>query len=111
MTFPVDLPDHRRNHQTARAEEREETPMSRPVVTVYTSGPSCMQCRMTKRHLEGRGIPFSEVAIDSDDNILAAITELGFTTAPVVCASTWKGEESWDGYRPDRIDALLEEAS
>lgn len=75
-------------------------------VTVYTSGPGCMACTLTKRHLDRRGIPYTEVAIDSDDKILAAINELGFTTAPVVCASTSEGEQAWDGYRPDRINAL-----
>lgn len=84
--------------------------MSVIAVTVYTSGPSCMACTLTKRHLDRRGIPYAEVAIDSDDNILAAILELGYTTAPVVCASTSQGEQSWDGYRPDRIDALSTEA-
>ena len=77
-----------------------------PVVTVYTAGPSCQACAMTKRHLDRRGIPFTEVPIDGDEHIIEAINELGFTTAPVVCASTPGGELSWDGYRPDRIDAL-----
>lgn len=76
------------------------------IVTVYTSGPSCAACTATKRHLDRRGIPYTEVAIDSDDNILAAILELGYTTSPVVCAATAMGEQSWDGYRPDRIDGL-----
>lgn len=80
--------------------------MTAPAVTVYTSGPSCQACTMTKRHLDRRGIAYTEVRIDSDDNILLAINELGFSTAPVVCASTPEGELSWDGYRPDRINAL-----
>lgn len=75
-------------------------------VTVYTTGPGCMACRQTKRHLDRRGIAYTEVAIDSDDKILAAIRYLGFTTAPVVCTATSAGEDAWDGYRPDRIDAL-----
>lgn len=76
-------------------------------VTVYTTGPACMSCNLTKRHLTRRGIRYTEVPIDSDDNIVAAISELGFKTAPVVCAAGGEGEEqSWDGYRPDRIDAL-----
>ena len=76
-------------------------------VTVYTSGPSCQACKMTKRHLEQRGITYTEVAIDSDEAVLDAILELGFTTAPVVLAATPEGEEvAWDGYRPDRLDAL-----
>lgn len=75
-------------------------------VTVYTTGPSCMACRMTKRRLDDIGIRYTEIPIDSDDKIYEAISELGFTTAPVVLAATSIGEQSWDGYRPDRIDAL-----
>jgi glutaredoxin-like protein NrdH len=30
-------------------------------VTVYSTGPSCMQCAMTKRALDARGITFVEV--------------------------------------------------
>lgn len=76
------------------------------LVTLYTSGPSCMACTLTKRHLINRGIAYTEVPIDSEPSIYEAISEMGFTTAPVVCASTADGELSWDGYRPDRIDAL-----
>lgn len=79
----------------------------RITVTVYTSGPSCMACVQTKRHLDRRGIAYTEVAIGSDDGITAAAQELGLSTAPVVCASTADGEQYWDGYRPDRIDALV----
>lgn len=75
-------------------------------VTVYTSGPSCMACTLTKRHLDRRGIAYTEVQIAEDPGTLDAITYLGFGTAPVVCAATADGEQSWDGYRPDRIDAL-----
>jgi glutaredoxin-like protein NrdH len=67
-----------------------------------------MACTLTKRHLDRRGIDYTEVSISSDDNILEAIQYLGFNTAPVVCASTPDGELAWDGYRPDRIDALAE---
>jgi len=84
------------------------------MVTVYTSGPGCKACTLTKRHLEKRGIAFSEVPIDSDDNILAAADELGLRAAPIVCVTTWAGEKPvndyWDGYRPDRIDAIVRAA-
>lgn len=74
------------------------------VVTVYTTGPGCQACRMTKKRLDQNGITYTEVPIHDDDR--EAIDYLGFRTAPVVCASTPTGETSWDGYRPDRIDAL-----
>lgn len=80
--------------------------MSAPVVTVYTSGPGCQACTATKKHLDRRGIAYTEVPIDSDDGIAAAAIELGFTTAPVVCAFVDGQEQAWDGFRPDRIDAL-----
>jgi glutaredoxin-like protein NrdH len=74
-------------------------------VTVYTS-PSCVQCKQTKRHLEHRGIAFTEEPFD-DESRDAAIY-LGFKTAPVIIADHPEyGELSWDGYRPDRIDALI----
>ena len=79
-------------------------------VTVYTT-PSCMACVQTKRHMKHRGIEFTEVPIDSDDKIMESINELGFTSAPVVLAATPDGEVAWDGYRPDRIDALRKLAS
>lgn len=77
------------------------------IVTVYTAGPSCMACTQTKRHLNRRGIPYTEIPIDADETTLPAILECGFTTAPVVCASVDGKETSWSGYRPDRIDALV----
>ena len=73
-------------------------------VTIYTSGPSCQACTLTKRHLDRRGIAYSEVPLDNDN--AAAAIERGFTKAPVVCVSIDGVDQSWDGYRPDRIDAL-----
>lgn len=78
-------------------------------VTVYTTGPGCMQCVQTKRHLDRRGIAYTERPLD-EDNAAAAI-ELGFTTAPVVCVSIDGEEQSWDGYRPDRIDEIARRAA
>lgn len=77
-----------------------------PVVTVYTAGPTCQPCNMTKHHLNRRGITFTEVHLDEDEHTAAAVRYLGFTTAPVVIAATAAGEQVWQGYRPDRIDAL-----
>lgn len=72
-------------------------------VTVYTK-PSCGGCTATKAHLRKAGIPFTEEPLD-DENLDAAI-ELGCSAAPVVCVEVDGVEDHWDGYRPDRIDAL-----
>ncbi len=77
-------------------------------VTVYTSGPSCQACVLTKRHLDRRGITYTEEPLDGDN--AAAAIELGFTTAPVVCVSVDGVEDAWSGYRPDRIDRLVRAA-
>lgn len=77
-----------------------------PIVTVYTSGPGCQACTLTKKHLDRIGVQYTEIPISSDDEITEAALELGFSTAPVVCASVGGVESSWDGYRPDRLDAL-----
>lgn len=78
-------------------------------VTVYTTGPSCMQCVLTKRHLDRRSIAYTEQPLD-EDNTAAAI-ELGHTTAPIVCVSIDGQEEHWSGYRPDRIDRIARGAA
>lgn len=76
---------------------------ARPTVTVYTA-PNCMGCVQTKRHLDRRGIAYSEVPIDDDNR--EAILFLGYTSAPVVCANVNGAEQHWAGYRPDRLDAI-----
>lgn len=80
-------------------------------VTVYTAGPSCQPCRMTLRHLDRLGIAYTTIPIDSDDAIREAAIELGLRTAPIVCVATPAGEDHWDGYRPDKLDALTAEAA
>lgn len=74
-------------------------------ITVYTSGPSCQACTLTKRHLDRRGLTYAEESIERDE-ILDAAAQLDLHRAPIVCASVNGEEQYWDGYRPDRIDAL-----
>ncbi|OIN80759.1 glutaredoxin domain-containing protein [Mycobacterium malmoense] len=79
--------------------------MTAPAVTVYTAGPGCAACNATKRHLERCGIAYEELPADEPDT-REALIYLGFTSAPVVVAVTGDRETAWQGYRPDRIDAL-----
>jgi len=60
---------------------------------------------MTKRVLEQKGVPFTEV--DIRDNSAArdyVVEDLGYTEAPVVVVSD---EDHWSGFRPDQIDRLI----
>ena len=69
-------------------------------LTVY-SKPSCVQCTMTYRVLEKKGIEYTTVDITTNPAAFAYITEeLGYSAAPVVVASD---EDDWSGFRPDLI--------
>lgn len=74
-------------------------------VDVYTPGPGCQGCKATKRRLNDKEILYTEHPLDGVADI---IEQHHFTTAPVVHVRTDDGEHLyWDGYRPDRIDALV----
>lgn len=71
-------------------------------VTVYTK-PSCPQCTMTKKTMDSLGINYETVDVTEDQAAYDKVVALGFMSAPVVIA----GDESWAGFRPDRIKALF----
>lgn len=70
-------------------------------VTVYTK-PSCVQCNMTYRALDSKGIEYNTVDVTEDAAALELIKGLGYMQAPVVIA----GEDHWSGFQPDKINAL-----
>lgn len=70
-------------------------------ITLY-SMPRCVQCDATKRAFKKQGIAFEEVDITVDEAARDHVKALGYTQAPVVFA----GEESWSGFRPDKIKAI-----
>ncbi|MGC0250430.1 glutaredoxin-like protein NrdH [Pseudactinotalea sp. Z1748] len=73
------------------------------MITVY-SKPACTQCTATTRELTKRGLPYEVVDMSADAQALARVKELGFVQAPVVFA----GDDSWSGFRPDKIKALAQ---
>lgn len=70
-------------------------------ITVYTK-PNCVQCDATKRAMDKQGLDYDIVDLTQDIFALDRIKDLGFAQAPVVFA----GEDSWSGFRPDKIKAL-----
>lgn len=70
-------------------------------LTVYTL-PGCMQCDLTKRVLDGAGLPYVVVDLATDPHAVDAVKQLGYASAPVVVV----GAESWSGFRPDKIKAV-----
>lgn len=77
------------------------------VVCVYTTGPDCMRCVLTKRVLTEKGVRFLEVDIRSNDAAREyVVDDLGYTEAPVVVVTA---EDHWSGFRPDKLDALADQ--
>ncbi|MEE8736973.1 glutaredoxin-like protein NrdH [Bifidobacterium subtile] len=72
------------------------------VVTVYTK-PDCVQCDATKRTLNKYEIPFTEIDLTADMDVLDRLKAAGWMRAPIV--ETADGE-MWSGFRPDRIRDL-----
>jgi glutaredoxin-like protein NrdH len=70
-------------------------------ITVYTTGPACMQCRLTTTALTTAGLGFEEIDVRQAPDALDYIQdELGYTQAPVVVVTD---EDHWSGFQPDQI--------
>ena len=63
-------------------------------VTVYTTGPSCIRCKMTKDVMGRKGVEFVEVDIRENTAAREYVVEDG------------TGEDHWSGFRPDQIDRI-----
>lgn len=73
-------------------------------LTIYTTGPACGKCRMTKMALDSKGVPYREVDITQNPEARAYVTEeLGYSVAPVVVVDD---EDHWCDLRPDHIDRI-----
>ena len=77
-------------------------------VTVYTTGPACHKCNLTKSALAKKGIAFEEVRIDRDVELAEKLRARGFSVAPVVHRDDT--DEWWGDFRIDRIRALIQDA-
>lgn len=76
-----------------------------PTTTVFST-PNCMGCRGTKRRLDELGVSYREVDLAEHPDEAKRLRELGFSSAPVVEVQLEDGVDRWDGYRPDRLNAL-----
>ena len=73
-------------------------------VTVYTTGPTCQRCKLTKDVLTRKGVSFTEVDIREQSAARDyVVDELGYTEAPVVVVDE---HDHWSGFRPDQIDRV-----
>lgn len=78
--------------------------MIKKPLTVYTTGPSCGKCTMTKLALKSKGIPFEEVSITENPAAYAYVAEeLGYSVAPVVVVDD---DDHWCDLRMDHIERV-----
>ncbi len=74
-------------------------------VTVYSKN-NCVQCKQTKRLMDSLGVSYEEINIEGDIELIAQLKEEGFGSAPIVKTD----EDSWSGFRPDKIKKIQKEA-
>lgn len=72
------------------------------MTTVYTK-PNCVQCNMTKRHMDKIGVKYTTVDITEDPSALDKLIEMGYKAAPVVIAPDGT---SFAGFQPEKINEL-----
>lgn len=77
------------------------------MLTVYTTGPQCHKCNLTKRAFDKAGVAYVEVRLDeAAEDVAARFIEAGHTTAPVVVDKLT--DTMWSDFRGDRIKAAIE---
>ncbi len=77
-------------------------------VTIYTTGPQCAQCMLTKKVLAASGISYTDVDLRDADNVAArdyVTDDLGYSQAPVVVVDD-EPQNHWSGFRDDLIRDL-----
>lgn len=73
-------------------------------VTVYTKT-DCVQCEATKRWLRRAKIEFDTVNLEENPDAMQMVTDMGFTSAPVVITDV----DSWSGFRVSKLQDLKAE--
>lgn len=53
------------------------------VIYIYTK-PGCIQCEMVKKYLNNKKIPFVEINIENDENIIEFLKGQGISSAPAI---------------------------
>jgi glutaredoxin-like protein NrdH len=71
------------------------------LVTIISS-PGCQPCRISKMHMDRKGIEYTERNVADDPEALELAKSLGYNSSPVIIA----GDRHWSGLRLDLIDSL-----
>ena len=76
-----------------------------PITELFTQ-PGCMPCKAVERKLNQYSIPYIIHDISRDENARERVKALGYTGVPVVLRPDG---ESWHGYQPAKIKAVLDD--
>ena len=71
------------------------------LITVWTK-PNCIQCTMTKKEMDKRGIRYEELNLERHPEAVEAFMEDGLLAAPIVVTDI----KRWSGFRLDKIKSL-----
>ncbi len=63
---------------------------------------NCAQCTATKVELDSKGIQYETISLDDTPEEIQPLVDKGFRSLPVVITDN----DSWDGFRPDKIKEL-----
>lgn len=78
-------------------------------VTIY-SKPNCPQCEATKRKFTKEGVAFREVDVSEDRRAFMRVRdEWGYQRVPVIEVRGEGFDVRWDGFRPERMKAVIDE--
>lgn len=77
-------------------------------LTIYSTGPSCVQCKATYRKLDEMGIPYNVVNLPDHPEVAERLKADGIQQAPyvVVPFEYEHPEGKWQGYQPDMLKLL-----
>ena len=75
------------------------------MITVY-SRQNCMPCKFTKQFLTDHNIPFKNVDVDEEPEVLETLKQHGLFGLPVV-AINQSFDFAFCGFQPDKLNDLL----
>ena len=76
-------------------------------ITVFEKN-NCIQCTQTKKWLVKNSIPFNTANVETDNEALQYVLNLGYKAAPVIVVTDDNQEsaEHWSGFNPDKLETL-----
>ncbi|ALF01434.1 NrdH-like glutaredoxin [Mycobacterium phage LilPharaoh] len=75
------------------------------MITIYTTGPECRKCWLTKQRLEKAGVECADVLLEDVPDKAAEFRAAGHLMAPVVVDELTGA--MWSDFRVDEIKAAI----